>query len=110
MRSVYRQVLCVLALIYITALTGCGGNALPHTDPMLSGRIGDNCTVYFRHDALGMAAGAPASPTTGNHNGGDTQITGKLLRVNAAWICIGTGKAEYTIPTEVILLVEMPSK
>jgi hypothetical protein len=93
----------------LAALTGCGGT-LPPPDPMLSGRIGDNCTVYFRHDALGMAAGNPAPPATMNHNGADTHVTGKLLRANAAWTCIGKGKAAYTIPKEAILLVEMSSK
>jgi hypothetical protein len=106
----YRQILFSFALAGVAALTGCSGSVPPAADPMLSGRIGDNCTVFFRHDALGMAAGSPASPTTGNHNGADVQVTGKLMRVNAGWVCVAVGKGEYTIPKEAILLVEMPSK
>jgi hypothetical protein len=104
----YRRSLPGLALMGVIALTGCEGSA--PVDPMLYGHTGQDCTVYFRHDALGMAAGVPASPTTGNHNGADTQISGKLLRVNAGWICLAVGNAEYTVPREVILLVEMPAK
>jgi hypothetical protein len=73
---------------------------------MLSGRVGDNCTVYFRHDALGLAAGAPAAPTVDDHNGAGLQVTGKLLRANAGWACLGIGDAECTIPREAILLVK----
>jgi hypothetical protein len=73
---------------------------------MLSGQVGHNCTVYFRHDALGLAAGSPAAPTVDNHNGADMQVTGKLLRANASWVCVGVGDAEYTIPREAILLVK----
>jgi len=109
MQAIFRRILFGFALVGVAVLTGCGGNASP-ADPMLSGRFGDNCTVYFRHDTLGMAAGSPASPTTGNHNGADLQVTGKLLRVNGGWVCVAVGKAEYTIPKEAILLVEMPSK
>jgi hypothetical protein len=97
-----------LGLVCLIALSGCRGNA--SADPMLAARIGEACTVYFRHDALGMAAGVPAPPTTGSHNGASVQLTGKLLRVNAGWVCIGVDNAEYTIPKEAILLVEMRSK
>jgi hypothetical protein len=55
-------------------------------------------------------AGSPASPRVGNVNGADVELTGKLLRVNAGWVCIGVDKAEYTIPKEAILLIEMKPK
>jgi hypothetical protein len=99
----------IFLLVGLSFFTGCSGNA-PPADPMLTGRIGDNCTVYFRHDALGMAAAGPASPTTDNHNGADTQVSGKLLRVNSGWICVEVDKAEHTIPKEAILLVKVSSK
>ena len=100
----------VCFLLGLSVITGCGGNGESPADPMLSGHIGQSCTVYFRHDALGMAAGSPAAPTTDNHNGADTQISGTLLRVNAGWIHVLVGKREYTIPKESILLVAVPSK
>jgi hypothetical protein len=106
---IHRRILFSLVLAGAAALVGCSGNA-PPADPMLSGRIGDNCTVYFRHNTLGMAAASPTGPTVDNHNGGDTAISGKLLRVNAGWICVGGEKEQYTIPNEVILLVKMASK
>jgi hypothetical protein len=99
---VYRRILCSLALAGL-ALTGCA------PDPMISGRVGDNCTVYFRHDALGMA-GIPAPPRAGNVNGADLQLAGKLARVNAGWVCLSIDKTEYTIPKESILLIEMQPK
>jgi hypothetical protein len=100
---VYRRILCSLALAGL-ALTGCAP-----VDPMISGRVGDNCTVYFRHDALGMA-GTPAPPRADNVNGADVQLAGKLARVNAGWVCISIDKTEYTIPKESILLIEMQPK
>jgi hypothetical protein len=108
MSSIGRQVLLSLVLAAMAAAIGCEGSSQP--DPELSGRIGENCTVFFCHDALGMAAGAPASPTTGNHNGADLALTGKLLKANGGWIAIAAGKAEYTIPKEAILVVEVASK
>jgi hypothetical protein len=105
------RISAICLLMGLCFFTGCGGNAPPPADPMLSGRIGDDCTVYFRHDALGMAAGSPAAPNAGNVNGPGTQVRGKLLRVNAGWICVNVvGDGEYTIPKEVILLVNMSYK
>jgi hypothetical protein len=100
----------ICILIGLSFVAGCAGNASPSADPMLSGHIGENCIVHFRHDALGMAAAGPAPPRSGNHNGADTEVSGKLLRVNAVWICIGIDKAEFTIPKEAILWVSMSSK
>jgi hypothetical protein len=73
---------------------------------MLSGQIGKACTVQFKRDALGFSAGAPSAPTTMNQNGADVAVTGKLLRLNAGWLCVAVGDKELTIPRDVILLVE----
>jgi hypothetical protein len=105
-----RRLVAWLVLTGLLFLSGCGGSSSSAPDPQLSGRVGDNCTVYFRRDALGMAAGSPSSPLTGNHNGADVQMTGKLLRVNPGWVCIAIGQAEYTIPKEVILVIEFKAK
>jgi hypothetical protein len=99
-----------LGLIGVLSVTGCGGDDPPPPDPMLGGRVGDNCTVYFRRDALGMAAPSPSSPLTGNHNGADTQVSGKLARVNAEWVVVATGGRELTIPKSAILVIETATK
>jgi hypothetical protein len=110
MTAICRRMLSGIALVGVLALTGCSGSTPPPADPMLSGRVGDSCTVYFRRDALGMAAGSPSPPTTGNHNGADTQVSGKLVRLNAEWVAVTDGKREFTIPKGVILMIETQSK
>ncbi len=94
-------------LVGLLFVAGCDGS---QPDPQLSGRIGEMCTIYFRRDALGMAAGAPSSPRTGNQNGADVAISGKLLRVNPGWLTVGIDQGEYTIPREVILMIEVKAK
>ena len=94
-------------LVALLFLSGCDGS---QPDPQLSGRIGETCTIYFRRDALGMAAGAPSPPRTGNQNGADVIMSGKLLRVNPGWVSIGIDQTEFTIPREVILMIEVKAK
>jgi hypothetical protein len=77
---------------------------------MLSGQIGKACTVQFKRNALGYSFGAPSAPTTTSLNGADVALTGKLLRLNAGWVCIGVDDKEFTIPRDVILLVETKAK
>jgi hypothetical protein len=110
MTNGYRRLFYGVALLGVAALAGCSNSVPPFPDPMLAGRIGDNCTVYFRRDALGMAAGSPSSPLTGNHNGADTQVSGQLVRLNAEWLVVADGKREFTIPKAVVLLIEMQSR
>jgi hypothetical protein len=83
------------------------------TDLMLGHRIGEHCTVYFRRDRLGLAATKLTeilSADSRGLNNVSAYVTGKLARVNAAWVCLATDKMEYTIPTEVILMVEVQPK
>lgn len=106
-----RQLCGILLLASVVAISGCGNYAPGPFDALLSGHLGDNCTVYFRRDAQGMAAPSPSSPLTGNHNGADTQVSGKLSQVNAEWVVLrGDGKREFHIPKSVILLVEVTAK
>jgi hypothetical protein len=102
------RTIAVCLLLCLPFFAGCGASG--PADPMFSGRVGDTCTVYFRLDALGMGAGSPAPPGTGSVSGADTQISGKLLRANAGWVCLGVGNEEYTIPREAILLVKTAPK
>ena len=93
MTGACRRAVWGIGLLGVLAVAGCGGGAPPAADPMLGGRVGDNCTVYFRRDALGMAGPSPSSPLTGNHNGADTAVSGKL-----------------TIPKSAILVIETTAK
>jgi hypothetical protein len=77
---------------------------------MLSARIGDHCSVYLRRDALGMAADGPSSPTTGNYNGADTYVSGKLVRLNAEWVTVADEKRELTVPKSAILMLQVEGK
>jgi hypothetical protein len=110
MTAAFRRTVYGLGLIGVLAVTGCGGDDPPPPDPMLGGRVGDNCTVYLRRDALGMAAPSPSPALTGNHNGADTAVSGKLIRVNAEWVVIADGRRELTIPKSAILVIEVPTK
>jgi hypothetical protein len=107
MPKCFRMWCCSVVAFAMVAVSGCGSNS---ADPMLSGRIGDRCTVYFRRDALGMAAASPSSPTTGNHNGADTCVAGKLVRVNAEWVAVSVEKREFSVPKSAILMVEVEGK
>src|SRR6516162_6554753 len=105
MMRLTRLVSCSLALAGIAALSGCAINSPAPSESMPSARVGDNCTVFFRRDALGMAADSPSPAMSGNHNGADTQVSGKLIRMNAEWLVISDGKRELSIPKDVILVV-----
>src|SRR5689334_20168433 len=82
------------------AALGAGSTQLP---------IGRNCTVQLRRgDGLGAAATAPVSPVTGNSNGGDTSVSGKLYSVNEEWVVIeGVNDSLLWIPKGSILLVQV---
>jgi hypothetical protein len=84
------------------------------SDPMLAGRIGEQCIVYFRRDRLGLAASKLneiLSVDAASSNNTSVYVSGTLVRVNTAWICLaGSKNKEYTIPTDVILLVEVNPK
>ena len=108
--TVVRRIVIGFVLSGTAAVSGCGGSTDARVAPLLSGRVGENCTVYFRRDALGMAAAVPSPPTTGNHNGADTMVSGKLVRINSEWIVVVDGQREFTIPKLVILMVETRSK
>jgi hypothetical protein len=84
------------------------------SDPMLAGRIGEHCKIYFRRDRLGLAAhkwNEIISADVGSFNNTSVYVAGKLIRANTAWICVaGDKNKEYTIPTDVILMVEVHAK
>ncbi len=95
--------------VLVFSLFGCGSGPVV-TDPgPLSQRIGKNCTVQFRRgDALGSGAALPVSPETGNVNGAEVSVRGKLLSVGAGWVVLGRGdQSELHIPRESILMIQV---
>ncbi|MBI3839393.1 MAG: hypothetical protein HY288_15855 [Planctomycetia bacterium] len=79
---------------------------MPKGEPPINSKIGQQCEVQFRRDALGTAANLPVSPQTGEINGASVHIYGKLKRVIGEWIVLGDDKAEYVIPTHAILFLK----
>ncbi len=83
--------------------SGCGSP--PAEASPLAGKIGAQCSVQFRRNALGAAANVPVPPTTDAFNGAEVKVVGKLTRVSSDWIVISDGTKEYVIPKEAILLL-----
>lgn len=77
------------------------------SDPSpLGSLIGRTCSVQFRRDALGMAAGAPLSPTAESSGGRPARLRGTLTAVGDGWITLSADGATYHIPQATILLIE----
>ena len=93
------------------SLFGCGHNPGAAEKNPLTAKIGKDCVVQFRRgDGLGAAGDIPVPPTTGNINGADVQIEGKLESVNGGWVVLGQGDMERWIPRESILLIQFSKK
>jgi hypothetical protein len=96
-----RLTLIIIGLLFAT---GCADTA--HEQNPMRSQIGKNCNVYFRRDALGMAADLPASVTTGNLNGAEVTQAGELMDVGDDWIVIGFEGRFFHIPQASIQMVE----
>ena len=92
------------ATILLLLLTGCA-DGTRDTAPMQS-QVGQNCIVYFRRDALGMAADIPSSIVAGDINGADVTQPGELMAVGNDWIVINLHGRAFHIPQATILMVE----
>ncbi len=64
------------------------------------------CVVHFKRNYLGIARDTPISLTTGNFNGADITVAGKLKKVTDEWIVVETTDSEKWIPREVILYLQ----
>jgi len=75
----------------------------------LETRIGQDCAVIFRRDALGVSRDAPISPHTTNFNGVEAAVYGRLVDVERDAIMLkrNTRPAEetYWIPRSAILMI-----
>ena len=98
--------------LFILALCLCpllgSGCDRPREDPAAS-RVGEDCTVHFRHDALG-ASGSPIAPTWNTFNDTDLIMNGALVRATPEWIVITRGNGDYFISRGVILFLEFKAK
>ncbi len=93
-----------LLVLAILMAEGCAESS--HRPPPVESRIGQNCIVYYRRDALGMAADTPSSIESGNINGADVTQPGELMAVGYDWIVINLHGREFHIPQAAILRVE----
>lgn len=91
-------------IVVLLFVAGCADTAREQNP--LHCQIGKTCNVYFRRDALGMAADLPASVTTGDLNGAEVTQAGELIEVGDDWIVIGFGERVFHIPLESIQMVE----
>jgi hypothetical protein len=66
-------------------------------------RIGQNCEVQFRRDALGAAAPNGIPPNTSSMNGAIMNIVGTLSKADANWVVVTNNSKEYMIPTHAVL-------
>jgi hypothetical protein len=96
---VSRQRAAVVCMLL--ALSGCASRS-DGIDP----RLGVNCFVQLRRDALGLAANQPPSPDEYNHYGRNVGIFGKITRLSDRWVVVVTkSNEEYWVPRDVILCV-----
>ena len=97
----------LMTLLLLLAFTGCADTA--HKPAPIEAQVGQNCIVYFRRDALGMAADLPASPLTDSVNGAEVNQAGQLMSVSADWIVINLHGRVFHIPQAAILMIEFGS-
>jgi hypothetical protein len=97
-----------LAAAGMLSLAGCSSFSPPPTT-MVTDHVGENCTVYYRHNMLGTS-GIMASPLSDEVNGTQLSVHGKLIEEGADWIRLEVGKEEVTIPREVILTIKTQTK
>ncbi len=96
----------------LTTLSSCnfevesGGNGTDMSKSDMKAWVGGVVKVQFRRDALGAASNNPIPPRSGNHNGADTTIVGKLVKIEATGIVVEVNQNKTWVPREVILMVE----
>ena len=93
--------MCLLGLVLIAGCT-----KPPHEAASIEGHVGQNCMVYFRRDALGMASDSPSPVSTQNLNGVEVVQVGQLVKATPHWIVINFHGRELQIPQSSILMIE----
>ena len=95
----------VVSLALVVLLSACDSGG----DAVFEGKIGMVCTIQLRRDALGGAANLPVPPLTGEINGAQVSLTGKLERVTDRWIVLSVSGKSTAVSREAILLVQLRS-
>ena len=99
-------------LLSSSLLSGCApsntqaGSHAPASSGLPVGRV---CTVFMRHDRLGMASEHPASVLVDGQNGSRLSIAGRLKRADSEWIVITNTStqrpSEVWIPRDNVLAI-----
>lgn len=111
---------CLFVAGCLASLCGCGEMPPPGAAATLGRKVGRECTVQFRRDALGAGTTVPISPETSEINGASVVLRGTLRAVRGEWLELdvsiryrdGAGGPERVlhrdihIPTASVLYVE----
>lgn len=111
---------CAATVLAVLFAGGCGAPADKGPAMGLRRRVGSECTIQFRRDALGAAAALPISPETTGINGANVVLQGKLLGVDGDWLHVestieyreGSGgppreiRRDYEVPVHSVLYLE----
>jgi len=102
MKALFAALVCLTLAVTALSLTGCN-KATAADSSIPSGER--PCTVQFRPDALGAAAGSPASPRTASMNGVDTTVQCTFKSTREDWVVVEREHKEVWIPKHVVLLI-----
>ena len=97
--------LTTTCLLGVLLIAGCADSS--HESTPIEGQIGQNCTIYFRRDVLGMASDSPSSISTMEYNGAEVVQVGKLVTVTPNWIVINRNGSDLHIPQSSILMISV---
>ncbi len=101
------SLLLVMAAFALTT-PGCMPASEAGTTDRAHPRVGEQCTVQFRRDALGAATELPISPLTNSTNGAETSVSGTLVSADDRWVVLDRGDGdELWIPTSNVLLLRL---
>ena len=99
------------APIALLVMAGCNieaGNNIAVARPLLKDKIGKECTIQFRRDALGAATEIPVPVNSDQHNGAQLSISGRLKIYNQDGAMLEHDSMQSWIPAESILLIRFP--
>ena len=96
--------ICALSLTVLGCMPGSGAGTTNGAEV----RVGEQCTVQFRRDALGAAHPNPVPPLTNSINGAETSVSGTLVSADDSWVVLDRGDSgELWIPTSNVLLLQL---
>jgi len=102
MKALFAALVCLTLAVTALSLSGCNKATAADSSITSAGR---SFTVQFRPDALGAAAGSPASPKTALMNGVDTTLPCTFKSTREDWVVVEREHKEIWIPKNVILFI-----